>query len=374
MRSSPAAATRIGLWPPFPLQSVHSRPASVPFPLSDPRCRVYSLARQGLWHGVRALGFEVGDEVLVPAYHQGAEIEAFSQAGLKCLFYRVDERLEPVEADLVELAGPRTRGLHIIHYWGFPQNVARWRSWCDERRLFLIEDGAQALLASSGNSSVGSAADLAVFCLYKSFGLPDGAAAICRSDLPAPRSGARIGASGLARRAGSALTARSRMLALVRAALVPEREESRDEGGFLAGEFELGDSHRSPTRLTSRLLQRVIDPVAAERRREHYAFLLGRLRHRVPAPFDVLPDGAVPIAFPLEVDNGLKAAASLRPMGIAAGVLWPTRHPIVPAGQWERADYFRDHVLALPVHQELTAEHLERIAVAASGIPLRAQA
>ncbi len=366
-----SAVTRAGLWPPFPMRRVSptsGRPA-VPFPLGDSKCRVYAQARQGLWHGVRALGLEPGDEVLVPAYHQGSEIEAFSKAGLSCRFYRVDDRLEPLGEDLDRLAGTRTRGLHIIHYWGFPQDVGRWRKWCDDRGLVLIEDGAQALLATHQGVPVGSEADLAVFCLYKSFGLPDGAAALCRSDLPQPRSGAPLGSGALARRVGSAFTARSRVLARVRAAVAPEREASRNEGGFLEGEFELGDPFRPPSRLTSRLLLRVVESAAANRRRSHYAFLLERLRARVPKPFNSLPDGAVPIAFPIEVQHGLTQAATLRREGIVGGVLWPTRHPIVPDGDWRRADYFRDHVLALPVHQELTTEQLERIAAAAALLP-----
>jgi hypothetical protein len=315
------------------------------------------------------LGLKPGDEVLVPAYHQGSEVEAFLQAGLNSRFYRVDARLEPMSEDLNMLSGSRTRALHIIHYWGFPQDVGRWRTWCDDRGLLLIEDGAQALLSSHEGRPVGSAADLAVFCLYKSFGLPDGAAAICTSELPAPNSEAPIGSGAFARRVGSAFTARSRALARFRAAVAPEREARRDEGGFLTGEFELGDPFRPPTRLTSCLLSRVVDPAAATRRRNHYEFLLDRLRDRVPEPFAVLPDGAVPIGFPIEVQHALTQAAAMRQEGIVAGVLWPTRHPIVPEGDWNRADYFRDHVLALPVHQELTREQLERIAQSAVRLP-----
>ena len=361
--------TRVGLWPSFPLQSLSSASAALPFPINERRCRIYALARQGLWHGVRALGLEPGDEVLVPTYHQGAEIEAFLQAGLKCRFYRVDAQLEPMSEDLDALSGSRTRALHIIHYWGFPQDVGRWRTWCDDRGLLLIEDGAQALLSSHEGRPVGSTADLAVFCLYKSFGLPDGAAALCTAELPQPRADAPLGSLALARRVGSALTARSRILMRLRAAVVPEREASRDEGGFLEGEFELGDPFRPPSRLTTRLLPRVVDPAAARRRRRNYEFLLERVGRRVPAPFAALREGAVPIGFPIEVDSGLRQAATLRREGIVAGVLWPTRHPSVPQGDWERADYFRDHVLALPVHQELTQGQLERIALSGARLP-----
>ena len=45
----------------------------------------------------------------------------------------------------------------------------------------LIEDAAQAWLATRDGTPVGSHGDLAFFCLYKSVGLPEGAALVMRS-------------------------------------------------------------------------------------------------------------------------------------------------------------------------------------------------
>ena len=310
-----------------------------------------------------------GDEILVPGYHQGAEIEAFHRYGLKCRFYGVDERLAPRQEHLDRLLGSSTRALHIIHYWGFPQDVARWRRWCDAHGLFLVEDGAQALLASSGGFPVGTESDLAVFCLYKSFGLPDGAAAICRVDLPAPHGARNLGLGGFTRRLGSALSARSRMAALIRSRLIPEREAAREEGEFLPGEIDLGDPGRRPSVLATVLIPRIVSQTAATRRRTNYERLLRDLGGRVPQPFRRLPAGAVPIAFPLETTDATRGLSALRSLGISAGILWPTRHSLVPVGDWWASDHFRAHVIALPVHQELAPADLDRIVDSASLLP-----
>ena len=121
---------RLTATPPLP-PGVYRRPPIVPnpFPLSEEQCRLFARARHGLWHAVRVLGLQAGDEVLVPAYHHGSEIEALTQAGLLCRFYGSGSRLEPDEADLAELIGPRTRALYLIHYLGFPQDVRHWRAW-----------------------------------------------------------------------------------------------------------------------------------------------------------------------------------------------------------------------------------------------------
>ena len=82
--------------------------------------------------------------------------------------------LEPDGGELDALVGPSTRALHITHVLGFPAAAPRWRRWCDERGLLLIEDAAQAWLAADPQSGepVGSWGDLSVFCLYKTAGLP----------------------------------------------------------------------------------------------------------------------------------------------------------------------------------------------------------
>src|SRR5205823_10573872 len=78
-------APRLTIWAPLPFRRLlASRPDPPPFPLADPRCRLVTRARHGLWLGVRALGLGPGDEVLVPAYHHGSEVEALVRAGVTC--------------------------------------------------------------------------------------------------------------------------------------------------------------------------------------------------------------------------------------------------------------------------------------------------
>src|SRR5215216_2482227 len=179
--------TRINFGPPLPIGVYVRRPLhELPFPLDDPDCRIYSLARQGLYMGIKALGLGPGDEILAPAYHHGSEIEALVQAGIVCRFYDIGPSLEPDEKELEGLLGPRVRALHLTHFLGFPQDAARWRAWCDERGLLLIEDAAQAWLSSREGIPVGSHGDLSIFCLYKTFGLADGAAVICNPPLDPP--------------------------------------------------------------------------------------------------------------------------------------------------------------------------------------------
>jgi len=133
---------------------------------------------------------------LVPAYHHGAEVEAFERAGARPRFYAGTADLAPHADELERLLRPSTRALHLIHNLGFVQDSPRWAAWCRERDLLLIEDCAPAWLAATGGRPAGTYGDLAVFSLYKTVALPDTGAAICSSRCP--RRGRRPG-SGSAR-------------------------------------------------------------------------------------------------------------------------------------------------------------------------------
>jgi dTDP-4-amino-4,6-dideoxygalactose transaminase len=111
--------------PPLPVGLYARRPArKLPFPLEEPTCRIFALARQGLFVGIKALGLMPGDVILVPAYNHGSEIEALLRAGIVCRFYDVGESLEPDEEELEALLDTRVRPLYLIHYLGFPQDAA----------------------------------------------------------------------------------------------------------------------------------------------------------------------------------------------------------------------------------------------------------
>ena len=344
--------TRLTAWPPLPPGVYVRRPGRLPFPLQEDGCRLFSLGRHALWHGVRALGLEHGDEVLVPAYHHGSEVEALARAGLERRFYAGGDKLQPIESELEGLLGQSTRALLLIHYLGFPQDAARWRRWCDDRGLFLIEDAAQAWLARGNGVPVGSVGDLSIFCLYKTYGLPDGAALVSR------RPPARLsGSFGL----GAAATAR-RHISWARSRAPLTHGKSRPDDEFTMDEFELGEPGTRASRATTFLVPRIATMDAAAARRRNYTVLLERLRGRVASPFDSLPDGAAPFAFPLDTTHKRPVLETLSKHGIDAFDFWSVAHPSLESDGFPAVDERRRRTIGLPVHQELRAQDVERIA------------
>jgi dTDP-4-amino-4,6-dideoxygalactose transaminase len=336
----------------------------LPFPLDDPACRLYSRARSGLEHALTALGVGPGDEVLAPAYHHGTEIETLVRIGASPRFYEARPGLAPDPEELESALGPRVRALYLIHYWGFPQDTRRWRQWCDERGLLMIEDGAHALLSEDAAGPLGSLGDASIFCAYKVFGLPDGGLAWSRTPPVPPTGPARSGLARLDRSHRNWLAQRFRPLGRLRAG-------SRDAHEYVeTPERDFGSvPTEPPAAMTSLLLKRAVDPRAADRRRDHYRYLAARLNGLVSSAFPPLAPACSPLALPVESRRKLDLLEHLAARGVIDGKMWMTPHPAVPVDRFPGAAALRERLVALPVHQELRRADLDRIVDAVRSAP-----
>lgn len=349
-------APRIIVWPPLPLDVYIRRPVPrLPWPLEEPTCSLFSRARQGLFSAVKAVGLTAGDEVLAPAYHHGSEIEALARAGLSCRFYDAGEDLEPDESELEALLNDRVRALYLTHYLGLTADAARWRKWCDEHDLLLIEDVAQGWQGRRRGRSAGSHGDIALFCLYKTYGLADGAAVLCKPSARASAGDARWGSDHLAIRHGSWLAQRWPLVGALR------RRFDSGSGYDPSSDFELGHSDRGVFGSTRFLLPRVVTKDASSRRYANYQTLAGELGDAIPTEFPALLPGASPFGFPVAVEDKEGLLARLASRGIVGLNFWSRPHPSLDPSRYPRASDLRNKIVVLPVHQELGGSQLRRI-------------
>ena len=351
---------RLSIWPTLPPDAYWRTPrAQLPFPLEEAGFRLFSRARHGLWQGARALGLGEGDAVLTPAYHHGSEIEALQRVGVGCRFYEVDDDLQPPDEDrLDELLAPDVKALYLIHYFGFPQMAERWKSWCDRHGLLLIEDAAMAFLSTRDGRHVGSFGHLAIFCVYKTFALPDGGAMVCSSPVPDVRGGRPpLGLKNSLARTGSWLAQRSKLFSTAHELVGGHHQQ------LWGQDFDLGDPFTPASRMTSMIVRRLADPDAAARRRSNYRFLAEELGDRLRPLFPDIPEGSSPVAFlfRLEPEEQAVMRKELGEHGVRLANFWMVPHPSLPEEGFERTRSLRLSVVGLPVHQELRSQDLRRI-------------
>ena len=105
--------------------------------------------------------------MIVPAFTFIATWIAVSQTGAKPIPVDVETGTANIDPEKIEDAiTSRTRAVIAVHLYGMPADMAKLKSICDKRSLYLIEDAAQAHGAEFQNKKIGSLSDIAAFSFY----------------------------------------------------------------------------------------------------------------------------------------------------------------------------------------------------------------
>src|SRR5437899_2165053 len=99
-----------------------------------------------------------------------------------------------------------------------------------------------------------------------------------------------------------------------------------------------------------------------ERRRRNYFLLYAMLRDVAPPVTGELKPGVCPLFYPMAIEDKAGAMARLLARGVETVDFWRVRHPAVPAGLFPEVDRLREHILELPVHQDLSPADAEHVA------------
>lgn len=328
--------------------------------------------RVALYHGLPSLNLPPGSTILVPAYHQGVEIETLLVAGYRLRYYRLDERLGIDFADLERRLDKTVSALHVIHYFGFAQPLEPIRRFCEAHRLKLIEDCALSLFARDNDTWVGSVGDLALFSVYKTLPVPHGGFLVTRGSRS--KNGLRrapwrstavqtfdlvnsgLQSNGLGRQLERWLGQASHWAAR---RIGWDRNRTIGSGGANWDQRLLG--YRASA-WTTWLMQFMDRDDVVTRRRANFQRLAARLRGHVSLPFAQLTEGACPLFFPVLVRDKVRFQEKLEALDVQSVNLWDTSHPSCPPELAEEVSHWRRECLELPIHQELTAADIDRVA------------
>ncbi|HKY32534.1 MAG TPA: aminotransferase class I/II-fold pyridoxal phosphate-dependent enzyme [Candidatus Polarisedimenticolia bacterium] len=361
-----------GLSPRYLLRNrAHGTP---PFPLDRSRSIYFYRASSALYHLFRALRLEEGQTALVPDYHSGNEVWALRAAGVPVRFYPVRRTMQPDLEALERLCTPDVRVLLVIHYLGWPQPMQAITALCRKRRLILVEDCALSLLSQDGGRPLGTFGDHAVFCLYKTLPLPNGALLAQNTDRLPELAALDLQACAMRSVAGrsmelmlgwlrsrSELTGRSlftikRVAARALDALSIRRHPLGDIG------FDLSNVNIGMSPLCHALLKRFDYRQIVRVRRRNYTLLASLLEGKVALAQPELPEGVCPLFLPILVPDKRAAAETLWRQGIEAVQFWNEGDPEASADPSTDAMFLRRHVLELPIHHEVAASQIEYIA------------
>jgi len=333
-------------------------------------------ARNAIYHLFRALvASNPRLTVLAPDYYSGNEILAMRAAGATIHYCPVDRNMQ-LDPETVErvctLHDPDV--VYVVHCVGWAQPMPALMDLCRRRNMLLVEDCALSLLSEMDGRALGTFGHWSVFCLYKTLPLPNGALLVQnatrfesleRLQLRQVGSASVLGRTaellvqrvrGRANGVGAALQMVKRGMGRAAGALDVERANVGDIG------FNLEEVDLAMSPLSQRLLDRLDFAEIKRRRVENYRRLLEQIDENVTPVFPELRDGVCPLFFPILVADKHAAAVALQRRGVDALEFW--NDGVEPCGSDLSADarFLREHVLELPIHQDLTPDQITYVA------------
>jgi len=353
----------------------HGGNAPVRSILDAGQVRLVTSGRVAIALALRELGVATGDIVLMPAYHSLSMIPPVLWCGATPCFYRLTSHARVDLADLDARFDRRVKAVVVTHYFGFMQDMAPLRAWCDRMQVALLEDCAHCFFGEQ----VGTSGDYAIASSMKFFPAYEGGVlASRRHDL----AGIALHSAGAGFEAKVILNtvehsfAYGRLPGLRLLLALPLRAKDllwrlRKAGSArppaLAPASSDSESGFDPAWLDKRsswfarlLLRRVSHARIVTRRRAHYAALQDACRDLpgVRPLHAALPDGACPWMFPLIVDDADAVFARLHREGVPLTRFAETLWDGVDASVCANSVHLSRHVLAFPCHQELRPDEL----------------
>lgn len=152
-----------------------------------------------LYIAMHALGVKPGDEVIVPAHSWISTSETVTQAGGKVIFCDTRDVDFTIDVDAIDAKiTDKTVGIIPVHLYGHPAQMDAVMRIAKKHNLWVIEDCAQAHLATYDGTTVGQFGDIATFSFYpgKNLGAMGDAGALVTGDAQLARRSARFARHG----------------------------------------------------------------------------------------------------------------------------------------------------------------------------------
>jgi hypothetical protein len=319
----------------FGLEVSADRPSPPPF--VQPDSIMLLNARCGIYVVIKWLKPK---RIWMPSYMCGSMLQGV--AGVPVSFYPVDEDLTVCSLDGLE---PGDLAI-IIDYFGFP--AAPWIfEEAKSRGAWVLEDACQALLTCG----LGSRSDFLLFSARKFLGVPDGGILTPLQDPPpgsrhlyeAPHSWVLKSLQASIERREFDHHGRNRQWF----SLFQELEHACPVGAFSISE------------ISKLLLQHAIDYAhIAHKRRENYLRLLKRLEDI--ALFPHLPQGIVPLGFPVRLEKRDRVRQALFAADIYPPVHWPIAN-LVP-DSFRASHRLSRRIITLVCDQRYSLSDMDRTA------------
>lgn len=333
--------------------------------------------RNAIYHAMKVIKISPDENVLMPAYHCGVEVEAILSSRAKVKFYEIKPSTEVDINRITREIDENTKAIFIIHYFGFPQPLDKIKDICSQNNIYLIEDCAHSLFSSYNGNFLGSFGDMSIFSLTKSLPIPNGGALLINNP--------NLDYSDNSIPPGQIMTLRGLALLLIAYfrknsiffnivdfivikplkfgfRLIKKLQHQITSKDLIpdATEFNVELTNLGISQMSKRLMNNFDFKDIIIKRRQNFLFLLNEFKnHPLLRPvFHDLPDEVCPLFFPVIIDNRDMVYSKLLESGIATFIFGRRLHPSLMKEKFLNSNYLAQHNLCLPIHSDISKKQL----------------
>lgn len=299
-------------------------------------CVAVNSGTSALHVALLSLGIGLGDEVIVPSFTFAATANSVALAGAIPVFVDIDPRTFNIDPQEIERAiTPKTRAIQVVHLYGLPANMIEIMKIAERYKLKVIEDAAQAHLASINGKPAGTFGDAAAFSFYPTKNMTSGEGGmIVFADAEQARFARLLRNQGM---------------------------EKRYQNEIIGFNLRMTDIHAAIGRAQLKKIE-----AWTEKRQANAGFLSSRISG-VTTPFTPAGYSHVFHQYTVRVPRNRDGFSSkLNEVGIGNGIYYPTQVHKLPSFSKDlelpHTQGSTEQVVSLPIHPSLAKKDLIRIA------------
>ena len=143
--------------------------------VGDRECVAVNSGTSALHLALISLGIRSGDEVIIPSFTFAATANVVALVGATPVFADIDPKTYCINPQSIELAiTKKTKAIIVVHLYGLAADMVKIMEIAKLHSLIVVEDAAQAHLASIGGINVGTFGDAAAFSFYPTKNMTSG--------------------------------------------------------------------------------------------------------------------------------------------------------------------------------------------------------
>ncbi len=127
----------------------------------------YGYSRNALTDAYKTIGLKKGDSILYPDFICDVTLESCEINGFNVIYYPIKKNMEPDWDAVEKLMKKGLKAILTINYFGFPQNLDKWRELVKKYNIFWIEDNAHGYGSKYKGIELGGWGDISVTSFRK---------------------------------------------------------------------------------------------------------------------------------------------------------------------------------------------------------------